>query len=91
MITEAIFNFFFGIVHALLSLLPTFTVPDWVTSANGAMSTIFGYAGLMGAWFPVTLVRNVVLAVLGVWLIGFTIKIVRIVLSFLTVGGGSAG
>jgi len=91
MITEAVSNFFLGIVAALLSFLPTNEPPEWLSQISGAVGTVYGYAGLMGVWFPVTLVRNVVLAVLAAWLAGFVVKAVRIVASFVTVGGGSAG
>lgn len=91
MIVEAIVNFFLGLVEALLSFLPTNEPPDWLTSIGGVVGTVYGYAGQMGAWFPVTLVRNVVIAVVAAALLGFSVKVVRIVASFLTVGGGSAG
>lgn len=91
MITEALGNWFLGLVAALLSFLPTNSPPEWLTTIGGAVGTVYGYASLMGAWFPVTLVRNVALAVIASILIGFVIKVVRIVASFVTVGGGSAG
>jgi hypothetical protein len=91
MITEALANFFLGLVAALLSFLPTNDPPAWLTGIGGAIGTVYGYAGQMGVWFPVTLVRNVALAVLGAMLAGFVVKVVRIIASFVTVGGGSAG
>jgi hypothetical protein len=91
MITDTLLNFFLGIVGSILSFLPTNEPPAWLTSTGGAVGTIYGYASQMGVWFPVTLVRNVVLAVLAAWLAGWVIKAVRIVASFVTVGGGSAG
>lgn len=91
MITDAILNFFLGIVGSLLSFLPTNAPPAWLTSIGGAVGTIYGYSAQMGVWFPVTLVRNVVLATLAAMLTGFVIKVGRIVASFITVGGGSAG
>lgn len=90
MITEAVANFFLGLVAALLSFLPTNEPPEWLTSIGGFVGTVYGYAGQMGAWFPVTLVRNVALAVLTAYLVGFGVKVVRIIASFLTLGGGSA-
>lgn len=91
MITDAIINFFVGVVAALMSFLPTSGAPTWLTSIGGAVGTVYAYAGQMGAWFPVTLVRNVALAVIASILAGFVVKTVRIVASFVTVGGGSAG
>lgn len=91
MITDAIINFFLGIVAALLSFLPSNEPPAWLLTIGGAIGTVYAYAGQMGVWFPVTLVRNVALAVIAAMLAGFVVKMVRIVASFVTVGGGSAG
>lgn len=90
-ITDAIIKFFLGIVSALLSFLPTNSPPAWLTTIGTAVGTVYSYAGQMGVWFPVTLVRNVALAVIASILAGFIVKVVRIVASFVTIGGGSAG
>jgi hypothetical protein len=90
MVTDAVIGFFFNVINSVLGLLPTITVPDWLSSADGPIATVLGYAGSMGAWFPSTLVLTVVTAVLATWAIGFVIKLVRIVASFFTLGGGSA-
>ena len=89
MVTDAIIGWFFNVVGFLLDLLPTVTVPDWL-SASGPMATVMTYAGSMGAWFPAQLVVTVLLGVLAAWGVAFAIKLARIVASFFTAGGGSA-
>lgn len=89
MITDAIIGFLTGVAEFILDLLPDVQVPTWM-SADGPMGTVFGYAGSMGAWFPVSLAAVVLSGLLVCWGVAFGIKIVRIVASFFTAGGGSA-
>ena len=91
MITEWVLTAFQWLLHTLLSVLPVVTVPSWLSGNDSAFSTVFSAAGSMGVWFPSTLVIAVLTGVLALWLIGFGIKLVRVVASFFTAGGGSAG
>jgi hypothetical protein len=79
-----------AVLHFIMGLLPVITVPSWL-GTSGPMGTIFQDAALMGVWFPMGLLVTVLGAVLAAWLVGFGIKLTRIVASFFTVGGGSAG
>lgn len=90
MITEWVLSVGQWLLHALLIALPTVTVPTWLSSNNSAFTSVFQAAGSMGVWFPTTLVVSVLAGVLALWVVGFGIKIVRIVASFFTAGGGSA-
>ena len=80
-----------GIVAWVVGLFPTIAPPSWLTDANSSLATAAGYVGSMGTWVPVPLVITVAGAVLACWVVGFGIKVVRILLSFLLAGGGSAG
>jgi hypothetical protein len=44
----------------------------------------------MGVWFPAPLVLTVLGALLTIWLVSFSIKVIRMVVSLFTGGGGSA-
>jgi hypothetical protein len=79
------------LLHALMSVLPTVTAPAWLTDTSGAAATVFSAAGSMGVWFPAPLLLTVLSGLLVLWLSGFAIKLVRMVASFFTAGGGSAG
>jgi hypothetical protein len=89
-ITEWLLTAFQWLLHALLTALPTVSVPSWLSGNDTAFSGVFQAAGSMGVWFPSTLVISVVTGVLALWMVGFGIKLVRIVASFFTAGGGSA-
>lgn len=78
------------IITALMGLLPDVSVPTWLDDAADATAVVFEFAQDMGVWFPVTLLIAVLGALLSTWGIGFGIKIVRMVASFATGGGGSA-
>lgn len=91
MIVEWFLGVVEAVVGALLGALPVVEPPAWFKDADGAMQTFVGYFADMGHWMPVNLMVTVFLAVLGSVVIGFGIKVVRIVLSFATAGGGSAG
>lgn len=90
MITEWLLTVGQTILHALLSVLPTVTAPTWLTDTTGAAATVFSAAGSMGVWFPAPLLLTVLAGLLTLWVAGFAIKLVRMVASFFTAGGGSA-
>lgn len=91
MITEWLVGLLGSLVRGLLSGLPAFDPPDWFVNSGTAFQSIFGVADSMGAWLPVSLAFTVAAALLACIVIGFGIKVVRIVASFVTLGGGSAG
>jgi hypothetical protein len=75
----------------VLSLFPDSTGPG---EAQGAIATglgtVFGYAAGFGAWVPWSAIGPAVLVVTAVFLVAGVIRLVRIVASFLSFGGGSA-
>lgn len=90
MIAEWVLGAFGWLLHALLSVLPVVEVPSWLSGSDSAFSTVFSAAGSMGVWFPSTLVVTVLVGLLAIWLTAFGVKVVRMVLSLFTAGGGSA-
>ena len=80
-----------SIVSGLLGLIPDVPVPGWMSDTSGLLSSLLGYASSMSVWFPWTVAAVVVPTVLACVAVGFATKVTRIVASFLTAGGGSAG
>lgn len=76
---------------ALVGLFPVVSPPEWLTSANGLVTTLVGYAAGMGAWLPMGLAVGVAATIVVVIGVALAIKLVRIALSYVTLGGGSAG
>jgi hypothetical protein len=89
-ITELWITLWGNLLEWLFSGLPAYVAPDWVSGLAGAAGQVFGMAGSMGVWFPAPLVMGILVALLAVWLVSFTIKVMRLVLSLFTGGGGSA-
>lgn len=90
MITDALIAMGAALLRFVLGGVPDASVPDWMTGGASMSSRVFQYAGSMGVWFPWTLCGVVIAAVLGTWAISFGIKVVRMLLSLFTAGGGSA-
>lgn len=66
-------------------------VPDWLAGVAGQIASVVSVIASGGMWFPVELLAPILLVVVGAWVAGVAIKVVRIVASFLTLGGGGAG
>ena len=80
-----------GVWGFLMGLIPTVAVPSWLTDSGGQFVQLLADVQGLGAWVPLSLGGIVMAAILASVVIGFTIKCGRIVLSFMTAGGGSAG
>lgn len=90
MITAKLLDFLGALVSFVTGLLPTMSTPGWLDTASGHLATVLGYGAALGAWIPwqvAGIVFGSLMVALGV---SFGIKVVRIVASFLTLGGGSA-
>ena len=91
MIVDAFVSALAWVFSGLGDLFGALTMPDWWASVDGALATLGTAAAGIASWVPVgdaVTVAGFVLACVG---IGFGIRLVRIVASFFTAGGGSAG
>lgn len=77
-----------GVLRGIGALVPD--VPGWVVSMTTGLGSVADYAASMSTWVPFGFVLGVAGSVLACVAAGFLIKLVRIVASFLTAGGGSA-
>jgi hypothetical protein len=91
MIVDALVSILTGLLTFIAGLIPGGTVPAWFTGLTDDMETWIGYTAGLGAWIPLGLMLNVFGALLSCYVIGFTIRLVRIIASFFTAGGGAAG
>lgn len=90
MVTAAVLDVLAMIAMALLDALPDTEVPDWLNSASNFIPTVFNFAGSLGVWVPWSLLGIVMAAVVAVWVGSFAFKLIRIIISHVTGGGGSA-
>lgn len=73
----------------MAALMPP--VPAWLLDLVHHIGVMVGYIAQAGAWFPVELLAPALLVIVASTVAGLAIKVVRIVASFLTLGGGGAG
>ncbi len=90
MITDAFFALLGGLLKIVSALLALPSPPGFVADLPAHVAVAGGYVGSTGAWFPWSLISAVFAAVALAWGAALTVKLVRIVASFATAGGGSA-
>jgi len=90
MITDLFLKLLDSIITGVLGILPSFGVPSFITSAGGYVSTVTSYAAQLGNWVPWPIAITGVLCVFAAIAVAWGIKVVRMIASFLTLGGGSA-
>lgn len=90
MITKDICDFGAWLISTILGWMPTFTLPSWVSSIAGELTSALSLANKFGYWVPVQALATVAGFILTCFTVAFTIRVVRIVASFFTAGGGSA-
>lgn len=91
MITHLLIVAVGGFAKVVLHLFPPLPDPGPILGGvNGAVGTVFSYAAGFGAWVPWGAVAAALGVVVAMLAASAVIKLVRIVASFLTLGGGSA-
>jgi hypothetical protein len=83
-----------GVVAALVGgagrLLPDSDPGSVTGGVVSGMATVAGFASKFGAWLPFTQAAVCAGVLAALLLVGWSIHLVRMVLSFLTGGGGAA-
>jgi hypothetical protein len=89
MITASILWLAASLFQLVVSLIPVGDPPAWWGDLAGYLGTIWGYCDQLGAWIPWSLAGTVVGAILDCLLVAMGIRVVRILLSLFTGGGGA--
>ena len=89
MITDALIATFGDVILFFLGEIEPIELPEWTTQMGGFMGSIFGAAASMGIWFNWGLLAVVVGSIIAVNIAAFAIQLIRIVSSYLTLGGGA--
>lgn len=90
MVTESVIGLVVGFVTWIIETVPAPAVPDWFDDANAGLSSLANVMGSVAVWIPVGLIGLVLTVWVVTWGVAIGIKVVRIIASFLTLGGGSA-
>ena len=90
MIVDKILDILASVVIFIIDLFPTWTFPTWWTSAITGWSSIVAGISDLAHWMPLDAIFQVAGAVFIVSIFSFSVRILRIVLSLFSGGGGSA-
>lgn len=88
MIWEWVWNRIAEAAEWLHSQYVVMGVPDWVFSGVAFVASAMAYVTSLGNWIPFDLMYVVAVAVFAAWALGISIKLLRVVASFMTLGGG---
>lgn len=90
MILEAIITAVVAVLSALGDLFPEMDTPAFIGSISSQISSVTGQMAPLGNWVPFGAAGTALQLVLAAIAIAIVVKVVRIIASFLTAGGGSA-
>ena len=80
-----------GVVNWVAGLFPVIQPPEWLSSSDSKVNDMLDQVGSFGAWLPLQTILAVSASIFACLAIGLAIKVARIVASYATLGGGSAG
>lgn len=91
MIADAVIGLLSALISGIGTLLDALVpgVPAWVATSLEKAGQVTGYLYQLDTWIPVGFAFNVAAAVIAAYLVGLIIGIVRVVASYLTLGGGA--
>lgn len=91
MVTDALLDFVAWLVETVVGWMPDSEPPEWLGNIANMGAVLGDGVNSMGAWLPIALGFQIVQAAVVCLGVGLLIKVVRILASFFTAGGGSAG
>lgn len=90
MVTDWILGVLVGFWEWLIGNIPWPEPPEWFGTLSSGVDALNSHITGLGAWLPFPILRTVLGAILALLLVSLGLKVVRIVASFFTAGGGSA-
>jgi hypothetical protein len=89
-ITQAVINFFVNIFGTVVGAVPGLELPAWYQTVIPFWNNSFVMAEGFRVWVPIEAFGNVLTFSLSVFAIIIAIRVVRIMVSLFSGGGGSA-
>lgn len=91
MITNALLSVINAALGFFIGLIPdSLNPPGWVSGSAAALVGFFSNAQSMGVWIPLDFAFLCAYALMSTYIGGGVVKMVRILISHFTGGGGSA-
>ncbi len=89
MIVEFFIGLWDTIASVVLGMFPTDPAPSFLVNADGVLNQILVSVQGMGAWLDVPFAVVVTTTVVGFWLFGVAVKIVRWLIGLIPTMGGA--
>lgn len=89
MIVEWFLDLVIGFVNWFLELFEPLSVPSWLAAPSGDMAAFVSNVSSMGVWVPWGLLASVVASVIGVYVVTFTVKLIKQILAHVPAVGGA--
>lgn len=90
MIIEGLVNLLVGVVELVFDAFGKGAAPGWLTGISGQLATLVQAGASLGVWVPWGVLGTGMAAVASCLGISLTVRVIRIVVSLFTGGGGSA-
>lgn len=90
MILEGLISIAVGLFDFIVSAFGNAPAPGWLTGLAGQLDTLVVAAASMGGWVPWSSFGTALAAVIGAATLSLVVRVVRILVSLFTGGGGSA-
>lgn len=90
MISEALIGIIAGLVSAIGGMFPTMETPAFLAGLADKVAVVTGWMAPLGVWVPLNAASTATQVVLTAAAAAIAIKLLRLVVSLFTGGGGSA-
>lgn len=90
MIFEAIVDVLATFFEWVGGLLPEIDVPSWIGTIASSLATVTGFMAPLGVWVPFSAAQSATLLVVAAVVVALGTKVIRVLVSLFTGGGGGA-
>jgi hypothetical protein len=89
MITQFFIERFADLMSFVLSVLPSYTLPEFINNAIGFWNQLAISTNQFGNFLPLNTIGNCLIAIFTAYSFSYVVKITRIIISYFTAGGGN--
>jgi hypothetical protein len=89
MITQFFIERFADLMSFVLSVLPSYTLPSFITGAISFWNDLATKTNEFGNFLPLNTIGICLIAIFAAYSFSYIVKITRIIISYFTAGGGN--
>jgi hypothetical protein len=89
-ITQAILSALLDVAAWVVGLFPSVDAPGWLSGLSGPLADVTDHMSGFAVWVPFTAAGNVLVFVMAMVGVALIVKLIRLIVSLFTGGGGGA-